>query len=239
MKGNKLIDDHVQISVNLARLKSHGKQFEIVIDPDKVVAYKQGENVDVDELVQAQEIFSDAKKGLLSQEGELQDVFGSTDALEIIKQIIDKGEIQFTHAYRQDLREQKYNKVVHLIHRNAMNPKTKLPHPENRIRSAMEEAKIRLNDFKKAEDQLDEVVDKLRPIMPITLAKVTIAVHLPASSAARAQGTLRKYGKVLKEIWGNDGSLSAHVQLPAGLQEECIAELQSVTHGGADIKLNE
>jgi ribosome maturation protein SDO1 len=119
-----------------------------------------------------------------------------------------------------------------------MNPQTKLPHPENRIRSAMEEAKVRLNDFKKAEDQLEEVITQLRPIMPISLEKATIDMHIPAASAARARTILHKYGKVLREMWGQDGSLSVQLQLPAGMQEECTAELQSITHGGVDIKLN-
>lgn len=235
MKGNKLIDDHVQISVNLARFKSHGKLFEVVIDPDKVVAYKQGDALDIDELLQAQKVFADAKKGLAATEADLNSAFETTDTLAVAKKIIDDGDIQFTQKYRQDLREQKYNKVVHLIHRHAMNPQTGLPHPENRVRSAMQEANVHLNDFKKAEDQLDEVVNKLRPIMPISLERVQLKLHVPAVAAAKAYGALQKFGKLKKETWGNDGGLTVEIELPAGLKQDCLAHLQSISHGGVEI----
>jgi ribosome maturation protein Sdo1 len=42
VKGNMLIEDKHQISVNLVILKTHGKRFEIVIEPDKIVEYKEG-----------------------------------------------------------------------------------------------------------------------------------------------------------------------------------------------------
>ena len=120
MKGDKLIDDHVQISVNLVRLKSHGRTFEVAVDPDKAIAYKEGDHVDIEDIVQSEKVFADMKKGLLASEEALQTVFDTTHALTAIRQILDKGELQLTQKHREEIRERKFNKIVNIIHRNAI-----------------------------------------------------------------------------------------------------------------------
>ena len=60
LKGNKLIDDHKQISVNLLKFKSHGKHFEVAIEADQAVAFKQGKEVDIEEDAKWFEGFSTA-----------------------------------------------------------------------------------------------------------------------------------------------------------------------------------
>lgn len=235
MKGNKLIDDHVQITVNIARYKSHGKLFEIVIDPDKVVAFKEGDALDVDECLKAETIFSDAKKGEVATEADLMSVFDTIDVQTVAKTILSNGEIQFTQKYRQNLREQKYNKVITLIHRYAMNPKTGLLHPQTRLRAAMQEASVRINDFKKPEDQLDEIIKQLRPIIPISMEKKELRIYVPAAVAAKVHGPMLKFGKIVDEKWGSDGALTVCLQLPIGLMHDCVAELQSLTHGACEL----
>lgn len=235
MKGNKLIDDHVQIAINVARLKTHGRTFEVVIQPDEVVRYKQGEAIDVDELLSAQDVFIDAKKGEFASPQELKSIFDTEDVLVVAKKIIDNGEIQFTQKYREELRKQKFNRIVHLIHKHAINPQTKLPHPQARIIAAMDEAKVRIEDLRKAEDQVDEIVKKLLPIMPIKLALTTLKIHSPAAHAGRIRSAVEQYGKIRKEEWMNDGSLLLHLELPAGMQLDCQSELQRTGQGALDI----
>ena len=57
-------------------------------------------------------------------------------------------------------KEKKYKKIVNLIHVNAIDPKTGLPHPENRIISAMDEAKVKIDDLKKPEDQINDMANR-------------------------------------------------------------------------------
>ena len=237
MKGNKLIDDHVQISVNLLRMKSHGLHFEVAVDPDKAVAFKEGNNVEVDEIVSSEQVFADMKKGLPAKESDLQTVFGTTDTKNILKIMLEKGELQFTQKYRHELREQKYNKIVHLIHLNAINPKTHLPHPVTRIKSAMEEAKVKIDDLRRAEDQVKDIVVKLRPVIPISIETLHLEIHVPALYAAKLYGQISAYGKTSKEQWLNDGSLSVTVEIPAGLREHVISELGGASHGSVLIKV--
>ena len=48
-----------------------------------------------------------------------------------------------------------------------VDPKTQLPHPVQRILLAMEEGKIKIDEFKDEQLQLDEIIKKLQPLLPI------------------------------------------------------------------------
>ena len=65
-KGQQLFD-HQKISINLARLKTHGLNFEIVVDPDLAIDFKHGKDVEIRELLKAEEVFVDANKGLVKK----------------------------------------------------------------------------------------------------------------------------------------------------------------------------
>lgn len=238
MKGNKLIDDRVQISVNLLRYKSHGKSFEIAIEPDKAVEFREGDAVDIDEIITSDGIFEDMKKGLVASQEDLQKVFETTDTNKIVSIMLEKGEIQFTQKYRAALRERKHNKIVNLIHINAVDPKTGLPHPQTRIISAMEEAKVRIDDLKKPEDQIKDIVEKLRPIIPISIEAIKLNIHVPAEHAPRLYGKISGFGKTTNDQWLNDGSLSIDLEIPAGLQVKVMSELGDDSHGTVVIQVN-
>ena len=225
MKGNKLIDDRTQISVNLLKYKSHGKNFEIAVNPDLAVSFKEGDEIEIEELVNAQEIFEDMKKGLFAKTQDLNTVFQTTDFNEIVHIMLEKGELQFTQKYREDLRDRKRKKVINLIHINAVNPKTGLPHPTARIESAMAEAKVKIDNLKRAQDQMNDIVNKLRPILPISVEKIKLELDIPAVSAAKLYGKLAGYGQIIKENWLNDGSLSVVLEIPAGLREQVVREI--------------
>jgi len=149
-----------KIHFNLATLKKYGHQFQIVIDADKAVEYKQG-TADIREVLKSEHIYSDAEKGMLASENAIKEIFGTNDAIKVAETILNEGEIQFTAEYRKKLLEQKTNRIVDLISRNAINPQTKLPHPPDRIRSAIEEAKVKIDMFKKPEDQVKDIVKKI------------------------------------------------------------------------------
>lgn len=238
-KGNKLIDDHIQISVNLVRLKTHGKTFETAIEADKAVAYKEGEAIDIDEIVQSDNVFTDMKKGLIASDAELNEIFNTTNTTQILKTMLDEGEIQFTQKYRTELRERKTNKIINLVHINAIDPKTGLPHPENRIKAAMEEARIKINDLKKAEDQIEEIIQKLRPIIPISMERVVLRVHLPPQYSAKIYSKMQGYGKVSNEQWLNDGGLQANIEMPAGMQGNFIDLINDMCHGACTVDVIE
>ena len=236
MKPTKTFDQE-RVHFNVARLKKGGSNYEVVVDPDKAIAYKEGDQVDLDEVLQAQQVFFDAKKGEHASEDRMEEVFGTTEALEVAKIILADGEIQLTAEHRAKVREDKRKQLVQLIVRNACDPKTKLPHPQNRIENAMEEAKIRIDEFKKAADQVQDVIKALRPILPISMEERELFIHIPAAYAAKAYGVVQGCGKIGKEEWKNDGAWEGTVKVPAGLMQDCMDKVNSVAHGDATIDM--
>lgn len=237
-KGNKLIDDHKQISVNLVKYKAYGHKFEIAIEPNKTITYLDGDkSIAISEIVQSNDIFNDMKKGMIASPETLKEVFGTVDTEKIAKVMLEKGEVQFTHEYRTALREQNVRKIVNYIHRNSINPKTKLPHPINRIEAAMNEAKIRVDERKPIEAQIKQIITALQPIIPISMEENTLEIHIPQHYASKVQSLLKNKAKMIKESWIADGSCLASVKLPAGSTQDFIAEINSQTHGSATVEI--
>src|SRR3989344_3762864 len=155
--------------ITLARLKKFGTTFEISVDPDKALFYKKGQITDLDEVLHADNIFLDAKKGMVAPQAELEKVFKTTDTQKIADIIIKEGEIQFTAEHRQLEREQKIKKIVYLIHKQAVDARTGFPIPLERIEAALHQAKIHLDENIPVEEQLDNIITALRPILPIKI----------------------------------------------------------------------
>lgn len=238
MKGNQLIDKG-KVSMTLARLKKSGQKFEISVDPDKAIAFKKNTAKDINEVLMSEKIFVDAQKGMLASEENIKAVFNTNDVLEVAKEIILKGEIQLTSEYRNTLRDEKRKQIIDMIHRNGEDPKTGMPHPPQRIENALEEAKVKIDEHKKAEDQIKDIIKQIQTVLPIHLETKTIQVIIPSEFAGKAYPSLKSFGKLVKDEWQNDGSLLAIIEIPAGLTEELLSQLNNLTHGNIETKIIE
>ena len=94
MKGETY--DKERFSVNLARLKKGNEKFEVVINSDAAIDFKQGRISDIRAALVNEKIFSDAKKGMHASEKLMQSFFKTTDSLKVAEIIIKQGEIQLT-----------------------------------------------------------------------------------------------------------------------------------------------
>lgn len=220
----------------IARLRLKGQNFEILVDCDKAIEFKAGK-CSLDDALVTNDIFRDVKQGERTPENEMKTIFKTEDKKKIAEEIIKKGEIQLTTEHRNKLREEKRKKVIEFIHRNAIDSKTGLPHPAQRIELAMNEARIHIDEFKKAEEQIQDVLEKIRPIIPIKFEIWEIAIKIPAQYAAQSYRILKIYGTIKKDEWQHDGSLVAVIDLPAGMSEEFENELNKFTKGECETKI--
>ena len=167
----------------------------------------------------------------------MQAIFGTTDHLKVAAEIIRKGEVQLTTEHKNKLLAEKKRQIIALLHRNAINPQNNLPHPISRIEAAINEARIKVDEFRTAEDQFKDVVKAINAILPIKVETRTIEIAMPAQYAVKAFHALKSHGKILNEEWKNDGSLLASMELPAGMQEDLENELNKISHGNVDIRI--
>lgn len=222
-----------------ARLESHGERFEVLVDPDAALAIKRGDfEGDLEDVIAANDVFEDASRGDRPAESDLETVFGTTDPLEIIPEVIKRGEIQITAEQRKEMQQQKHNQLVTQITRNAVNPQMdNAPHPPDRIESALEQAGFKVDPMKPVETQIDDALDALRPVIPIRFDEVTIAVQVPADTAGSAQSRIRQFGDLEREEWQNDGSWVGVMTFPAGMQNEFYDLVNEITSGEAETRI--
>ena len=220
-----------------AKLKTHGQNFEILIDSDKAIAFKAGKITDVRDVLAVEKVFSDSKKGMETSPNALKECFGTDDVLESAKQIIMKGEFSLTAEYKQKLRDEKKKQIINLIHRNAVDPTTHLPHPPQRIEAAMEQAKIHVDEFEDTQRQMNEVLKKIRPILPIKFEIKVIEVKIPADFASKSYSVINDFGKKTKEDWLSYGSLSVVIEMPGGLEEDFYEKINAICHGDVESKV--
>lgn len=223
--------------MNIAKWKKGSDNLEIVVDPNKAIEWRRTKLGDVRDVLVVPKVFSDAKKGMLASEQRLKALFGTADALEVAKRILTEGEVQLTADYKRQLIEQKRRQIIQLIHRQGTDPRTHAPHPIQRIENALEQAKVRIDEFKPAEQQVQDVLRQLRPILPIKFETKEIALTIPAQHAPKTFGILKQMGKIIREAWLSDGSWSGTIEIPGGLEQELYDKLNSLTHGELQAKV--
>lgn len=229
--------DRKKVQMNLARYKDGKNVFEIVIDSDKAIDFRAGKSVSLGDVLKYDKIFSDAKKGLAASENIMKQVFETDDTSEIAKKILKQGEIQLTSEYKAKLREEKTRQIINLIHSNGVDPRTHSPHPVSRIEAAMSEAKIHVDEFSSAQEQLSSTLKKLKLIIPIKFEVKDIQVIIGPEYAAKCYSVVKGQGSVLKEQWMADGSWLVVLELSAGAEADFYDKLNAVTHGSAECKV--
>lgn len=221
----------------IARLKKGVEHFEVLVDPYAAADLIDGKDIDVIQSLAIDAIFKDSKKGKHASEESLQKNFGTGDIAEITKQIILKGDIQLTTEQRHKMQKNKRNRIVETIVRNAMDPKTKAPHPRQRIELAMEQAGVHVDPFKPVSEQVKTIIEVLRPIIPISMENIRISVKISAEHVGKAYGIVRGYGNLEREDWQSDGSWIGIIRLPAGMQTDFYDKLNDITKGNVSTKI--
>jgi ribosome maturation protein SDO1 len=222
-----------------ARLESHGARFEVLVDPDAALAMKRGDfDGDIEDIIAAEDVFENASRGDRPAEEDLETVFETTDPLEIIPEVVERGEIQITAEQRKEMQDQKHKQLVNRITRNAVNPQMdNAPHPPERIENALEQAGFSVDPMETVDQQVDDALDALRPVIPIRFDEVTIAVQVPANYAGSAQARIRQFGDLEREEWQNDGSWVGVMTFPAGMQNEFYDLVNEHTSGEAETRI--
>ena len=214
----------------IARLRSGSKIFETMVDLDNAMKLKKGEEVNINDVLKDNVVWTDLKKGLKAGESDLKKAFGTTDFNSIVEKIVRKGNLEITQEYREEAVETKKKQIVDFLVRNAIDSRTDRPFTPNTISSAIEQAGVKI-DNQPVERQIKNVIEALKKTIPIKIETKKILVKIPAEHTGRVYGVIQEYKE--KENWLSDGSLEVVLNIPVGLQSEFYDKLNGVTHGSA------
>ena len=222
--------------VTIVKLTIGNDRFEILVKPDPALEYKLGKRADLSSVLVSDEIYSDANKGSRVAVDKLTKHFKTSDSNEILKQILLKGELNLTTDQRRKMVEDKRKQIVQYINKNFVDPKTKLPHPVQRIENALEDVRVTIDPFKKAEDQVKSIVDSLIKILPLKSEMLQLVILIPSAFSSTSYNYIKSSGVLTSEEWLSDGSLKVNIEINAGMKGNFLERIGSLTKGSAQVK---
>jgi len=220
----------------IAHISLGKENFEIFVKPEPALSYRLGKKVSISSILATDVVFSDAKKGLKASEEKLKKFFGTTDVQKIAEIILKKGNLHLTAEQRRRMIEEKRKQIIAFISRNCIDPRTNLPHPPLRIEQAMEQVHYSIDPFRSAEEQANEIIKALRPILPIKIEQLSVSVRVPPEYTGKVYGIIKRFGTVRREEWHPDGSYSAIIEMPAGLYGPFLEKVGEASRGRVQVE---
>ena len=221
----------------VVRYSYSGDKFELLVKPDPAFDYKTGKLSEISKILISEEIYTDSNKGTRATNEKLNQVFKTTDPAKIAEIIMKKGELNLTTEQRKKMTSEKRKQLVTFIAKTYVDPRSHLPHPPLRIEQALDDGRVSIDPFKNIDEQVKEVVEKLRPIIPLKSENVILEISVPAQFVAQSYTVLKSTGTLKKEDWQTNGSLKAILEIPAAARPHVIDRLGSITKGTATVEV--
>ena len=221
----------------VVRYTYSGDKFELLVKPDPAFDFKTGKLSEISKILISEEIYTDSNKGTRATNEKLNQVFKTTDPAKIAEIIMKKGELNLTTEQRKKMTSEKRKQLVTFIAKTYVDPRSHLPHPPLRIEQALDDGRISIDPFKNIDEQVKEVVEKLRPIIPLKSENIILEISVPAQFVAQSYTVLKSTGTLKKEDWQTNGSLKAILEIPAAARPHVIDRLGSITKGTATVEV--
>jgi len=223
--------------VTVVRLSVEGEKFEIIVKPDPALEFKLGKRKEISGVLVSDEVYSDSNKGTRASTEKLMKAFKTTDSNSIATIILQKGDLNLTTDQRRKMVTEKRKQIVDSIAKTFVDPRSHLPHPPLRIEQAMDDARISIDPFRNIDEQIKEIIEQLRSIIPLKSENMLLEVTVPAQFAAQSYSVLKSFGSLKKEEWQSNGSLKVILDIPAAARANVIDRLGSVTKGTASVEV--
>ena len=224
--------------ITVVRYSFSGDKFELSVKPDPAFDYKLGKISDISKILVSDEIYTDSSKGNRATNEKLIKVFKTQDSIKIAEIIMKKGELNLTTEQRKKMTSEKRKQLVTFIAKTYVDPRSHLPHPPLRIEQAMDDGRVSIDPFKNVNEQVKDIVEKLRSIIPLKSENIILEISVPAQFVAQSYTVLKSTGTLKKEDWQTNGSLKAILEIPAAARPNVIDRLGSITKGTATVEVS-
>ena len=214
-----------------------GEKFEILVKPDPALDYKLGKIKDISSILVSDEVYENSSKGTRVSSEKLQKIFKTNDTLIIAEKILQKGDLNLTTEQRRKMTTEKRKQIITFIAKTFVDQRSHLPHPPQRIEQAITDAHVNIDPFKSVEEQIKDIVENLRSIIPLKSENLLLEISVPAQYVAKSYSVLKSTGTLKKEDWQTDGSLKAILEIPAAVRPSVIDKLGAVTKGTAFVEV--
>ena len=232
-----MITSIMDTKVTIVRFSVEGEKFEILVKPDPALEFKLGKRKDISGVLISEEIYSDSNKGTRASTEKLMKAFKTSDATAVATIMLQKGDLNLTTDQRRKMVSEKRKQIVDFISKTYVDPRSHLPHPPIRIEQAMDDARVSIDPFRNTDEQIKEIIEQLRSIIPLKSENMLLEIVVPAQFAAQSYSVLKSFGTLKKEEWQSNGALKVILDIPAAARANVMDRLGSVTKGTASIEV--
>ena len=202
------VGQKVFTNISIVKLKLGKSRFELACYPNKVQDYRDKKEKDINEVLQAKEIFTNAIKGDLVPKKVLKEVFPKMSYQEIIKLILDKGDIQTGEKEREEGISNIKRYISNIIVQKTYNTDNGLPFPQDMITKALENINFRYSEKENEKKQALKAIKELvkHKVLPIErkLMQIKISIKLEKNEDLKDKTKLEEFNKkilnYMKEI---------------------------------------
>ena len=150
---------------------------------------------------------------------------------------MQKGVLNLTTDQRRKMVSEKRKQIITFIAKTFVDPRSHLPHPPLRIEQAMNDIRVSIDPFKNVEEQIKDIVENLRSIIPLKSENLLLEISVPAQYVAQSYSVLKSTGILKKENWQSNGSLKAILEIPAASRPNVLDRLGAITKGTAFVEV--
>uniref|UniRef100_A0A0X3NMV4 Ribosome maturation protein SBDS n=1 Tax=Schistocephalus solidus TaxID=70667 RepID=A0A0X3NMV4_SCHSO len=195
-------------NVSVVRLKKNGNRYEIACYPNKVHAWRENLEKNIDEVLQTQEIFSNVSKGQLATKSDIFRDFDTDDINAVLLQILNDGEIQFTGKERKMENQNMYRDVAKIVSEKCINLETNRAFTVTMIEKMMKDCHINLQPKKSAKQQALEVIKQLRAVEGFKIAPSMMEILIsldPKLVDALSPNVLKLVHQIIRQERNSEG----------------------------------
>lgn len=127
---------------------------QIACYSNSVKSYRAGTQKDLSEVLQIESVFNNVSKGAVAKHEDLKKAFGTTDVQEIVKVILDKGELQVGEKERGQELEAMRREIATGVAERCVDPATQRPHTVSMVERALQEAHFNVQPNKSTKSQV-------------------------------------------------------------------------------------
>jgi len=219
----------------IVRLKKGKQTFEVITNEGAVLKYRSGDTA-WDQVLVTDTIYKNCGKGDQANEEDIRTAFDMSDMKEVLKNIIEKGELQVSAAERKEAMDKKKKEIIVYLHRNYIDPKSKLPHPIVRLEQALENSKYRVDADGQVVKQSQELIKALLGKLSFAKSEMEGVLSISHAYSGACANIVHAMAEVKKEDYTAEG-VRWEVGVSPGDFDAFIAALNKSTKGDYDFKL--
>ncbi|WFD23337.1 hypothetical protein MEQU1_002026 [Malassezia equina] len=199
--------------------------------------FESGAQEYLDEVVQIESVFLNVSKGQVASNEDLKKAFGTTDAHEVLLEILKKGELQVGEKERSHELSNLWVEIATIVAQKCVEPSSQKPYTVGMIEKAMKDAHYSVKPSKSAKMQALDVIKLLqsKEIIPLERAQMRVSVTMTAKEGKRLkEKVLPLFSHIEEEDWDDAWEIVGTIDPGSLRQINTLFETEVKGEGGVE-----